>query len=116
MIYDASIESFNALPLAAIVDNTLFCVHGGLSPHLETVEDILQVFILLYWILYYLPPFLQLDRFQEPPTKGLMCDLLWSDPARDRAHDMVEYVENPQRGCSYFYGYDKVYFLKPSSH
>ena len=37
-----------------------------------------------------------------------MCDLLWSDPARDHSHDEVEYVENPQRGCSYFYGYATV--------
>lgn len=39
-VYDAALEAFNALPLAAVVDRTLFCVHGGLSPELETVEDI----------------------------------------------------------------------------
>ncbi|KAG8836075.1 Serine/threonine-protein phosphatase 2B catalytic subunit alpha [Serendipita sp. 399] len=90
-LYQAALESFNCLPLAAVVDNTLFCVHGGLSPHLETIEDIQAI-----------------DRFQEPPTKGLMCDLLWSDPARDHSHDEVDFVENPQRGCSYYYGYKAV--------
>lgn len=91
VLYEAAIESFNSLPLAAVVDNTLFCVHGGLSPHMDSIHDIQM-----------------LDRFQEPPTKGLMCDLLWSDPARDHSHDEVDFVENPQRGCSYFYGYKAV--------
>ncbi|KAG8810420.1 3',5'-cyclic-nucleotide phosphodiesterase (PDEase) (3':5'-CNP) [Serendipita sp. 407] len=90
-LYQAVLDSFNCLPLAAVVDNTLFCVHGGLSPHLETIDDIQAI-----------------DRFQEPPTRGLMCDLLWSDPARDHSHDEVDFVENPQRGCSYYYGYKAV--------
>ncbi|CCA68736.1 related to phosphoprotein phosphatase 3-alpha catalytic chain [Serendipita indica DSM 11827] len=91
MLYEAALESFNALPLAAVVDNTLFCVHGGISPSMETVSDILKI-----------------DRFQEPPTKGLMCDLLWSDPARDHSHDEITFVENSQRGCSFQYGYKAI--------
>ncbi|PVF99858.1 Metallo-dependent phosphatase [Serendipita vermifera] len=90
-LYEAAIESFNCLPLAAVVDNTLFCVHGGLSPSMTTIQDV-QV----------------LDRFQEPPTKGLMCDLLWSDPARDHSHEEIDYVENGQRGCSYYFGYKAI--------
>ena len=42
-LYEAAIESFNSLPLAAVVDNTLFCVHGGLSPHMDTIHDIQMV-------------------------------------------------------------------------
>lgn len=26
---------------------------------------------------------LQINRFREPPTSGLMCDLLWADPLED---------------------------------
>ena len=33
-------EIFDYLPLAAIVDNEMFCVHGGLSPDLTELDEI----------------------------------------------------------------------------
>jgi len=56
-------DLFDFLPLAAIVDNQLFCPHAGLSPDLNTISNIDQ-----------------LSRFEEVPHEGPMCDLLWSDP------------------------------------
>jgi len=46
-----------------VVDNEVFCLHGGLSPSIETFDAIRE-----------------LDRKVEPPHDGPMCDLLWSDP------------------------------------
>ncbi|EJD43417.1 calcineurin catalytic subunit [Auricularia subglabra TFB-10046 SS5] len=87
-IYDACVRSFRALPLAAVVDSKYFCVHGGLSPQLVSPEDILQI-----------------DRFGEPPSDGLMCDLLWSDPhpLYTDGHFNDSFQHNPKRGCSFFY-------------
>ena len=56
-------EIFDYLSLSALVENEVFCVHGGLSPQLETLDQIRT-----------------LDRKQEVPHEGPMCDLLWSDP------------------------------------
>ena len=42
-VYDACIRSFNALPLAALIDKRFFCVHGGISPELETLRDLEKV-------------------------------------------------------------------------
>lgn len=56
-------ESFDALPIAAVVNKSFFCVHGGLSPDIRTIDDIRK-----------------LHRFQEIPRSGALCDLLWSDP------------------------------------
>lgn len=69
---------FDYLPIAAIVNGSIFCVHGGLlnfqinkmkifwkglSPSLETEEDIAEI-----------------DRFQEIPHDGPLTDIMWSDP------------------------------------
>jgi len=57
-------DLFDYLPLTALIEGKIFCLHGGLSPMLETLDSIRQ-----------------LDRIQEVPHEGPMCDLLWSDPA-----------------------------------
>ncbi|KAM3524225.1 hypothetical protein MY4038_007837 [Beauveria bassiana] len=92
-IYDACIKSFCNLPLAATVNKQFLCIHGGLSPELQTLDDLRK-----------------LNRFREPPTQGLMCDLLWADPAEDFGEETsVEFFRhNDVRGCSYFYTYHAV--------
>ncbi|EZG70504.1 serine/threonine-protein phosphatase [Gregarina niphandrodes] len=74
-------EVFDYLALAALVDNKYLCVHGGLSPHISTIDAIRT-----------------LDRHQEVPHEGAMCDLLWSDP---------EEVDNwycSPRGAGFLFG------------
>ncbi|KAH8070432.1 serine threonine-protein phosphatase [Aureococcus anophagefferens] len=56
-------EVFDFLSLSAIVDDSVFCVHGGLSPSINTLDQIRTI-----------------DRKQEVPHDGAMCDLMWSDP------------------------------------
>lgn len=65
-IYELFIECFESMPLAAIVNNDYFCMHGGISPSMNDLEDINKV-----------------NRFIEPPLSGLLCDLLWADPCDD---------------------------------
>ena len=31
-------DVFDYLPLGAIVDDKVFCIHGGLSPHIRTID------------------------------------------------------------------------------
>ena len=56
-------EVLCVLPLCAIVNEKIFCVHGGISPHLKKVNDINKI-----------------NRFIKIPDGGLLCDLMWSDP------------------------------------
>lgn len=49
---------------------------------------------------------IQINRFREPPTQGLMCDILWADPLEDFGSEKVQtdsFVHNHVRGCSYFF-------------
>ena len=56
-------ECFNYLPVAALLDDKILCMHGGLSSELENVDQIRKI-----------------QRPTEIPERGLLCDLLWSDP------------------------------------
>ncbi|EJT99299.1 Metallo-dependent phosphatase [Dacryopinax primogenitus] len=89
-IYEACLQSFCCLPLAAIMNKQFLCIHGGLSPELRTLEDLRNI-----------------DRFREPPTHGLMCDILWSDPLEDFGQEKTtdKFVHNHVRGCSFFFTY-----------
>lgn len=49
-VYNLFVESFEALPIAADVNGDYLCMHGGISPDLQTIEDINKI-----------------DRFIEPP-------------------------------------------------
>ena len=62
-IWNTFMDLFDFLPLCALIENKILCLHGGLSPSIETLEEINQ-----------------LDRKQELPQDGPMSDLLWSDP------------------------------------
>jgi diadenosine tetraphosphatase ApaH/serine/threonine PP2A family protein phosphatase len=63
----------------------VFCVHGGLSPLIETIDKIRL-----------------LDRKQEVPHEGAMCDLLWSDP------DEIDGWGLSPRGAGFLFGQDIV--------
>lgn len=91
-VYNACMDSFCNLPLAAIMNKQFLCIHGGLSPELHTLDDLRAV-----------------NRFREPPTHGLMCDILWADPLEDFGNEKNpsdNFVHNHVRGCSYFFTYN----------
>ena len=76
-------DIFAYLSLSALIDNRILCVHGGLSPTITTVDQIRTI-----------------DRKQEVPHDGAMCDLLWSDP-----EDVTGWGLSP-RGAGYLFGGD----------
>ncbi|KAF9358895.1 3',5'-cyclic-nucleotide phosphodiesterase (PDEase) (3':5'-CNP) [Mortierella sp. AD094] len=89
-VYDACTESFCALPLAAVMNKQFLCIHGGLSPELNTLDDLRRI-----------------NRFREPPTHGIMGDLLWADPLEEFGQEKTNeyFIHNHVRGCSYFFSY-----------
>lgn len=57
-------DVFNCLPAAALVDEKILCMHGGLSPELKDLQQIADIV-----------------RPCDVPEMGLLCDILWSDPS-----------------------------------
>jgi serine/threonine-protein phosphatase 2A catalytic subunit len=82
-VWKSFTDLFDYLPLTALIDNQIFCLHGGLSPSIDTLDNIKA-----------------LDRIQEVPHEGPMCDLLWSDP-----DDRCGWGISP-RGAGYTFGQD----------
>lgn len=74
-------DIFDYLPLVALIDDKILCVHGGLSPSTPNIDDIRS-----------------LERKQEIPNVGAMCDLMWSDP-----DDIEGWVVSP-RGAGFIFG------------
>eukprot|EP00331_Platyophrya_macrostoma_P005737 CAMPEP_0176419710 /NCGR_PEP_ID=MMETSP0127-20121128/8207_1 /TAXON_ID=938130 /ORGANISM="Platyophrya macrostoma, Strain WH" /LENGTH=305 /DNA_ID=CAMNT_0017800235 /DNA_START=135 /DNA_END=1052 /DNA_ORIENTATION=- len=78
-------EVFDFLVLAAVVEDRILCVHGGLSPSINSLDDIRAI-----------------DRKQEVPHDGPMCDLMWSDP------DHIDGWSHSARGAGFLFGGDVV--------
>lgn len=82
-LWKSFIACFDCLPVAAIIDDKIFCCHGGLSPDIRSMQQIRDI-----------------KRPLVVPDEGLVCDLLWSDPD--------EFIHNwginASRGVSYTFG------------
>ena len=78
-------DAFDMLPVAAVIDNKIFSVHGGLAPDAPYIDCISTV-----------------DRQDEIPQEGIICDLLWSDP------DNVKQFRRNPRGAGFMFGKNEV--------
>ena len=92
LVFNKINEVLCVLPLCAIINKKIFCVHGGISPHLKTIDDVRKI-----------------NRFGIIPDKGLLCDLMWADPS----YASPDKWGNNARGISCTYNPDAVImFLK----
>jgi serine/threonine-protein phosphatase PP1 catalytic subunit len=79
-------DVFNCLPAAALIEEKILCMHGGLSPELQSLQQISNI-----------------DRPCDVPDMGLLCDLLWSDP-----DGSISGWGDNDRGVSFVFGADIV--------
>jgi serine/threonine-protein phosphatase PP1 catalytic subunit len=79
-------DCFNCMPVAAVVEDKILCMHGGLSPDLDHLSQILDI-----------------TRPTDVPDEGLLCDLLWADPDQN----VMGWGYNA-RGVSYTFGHDII--------
>ena len=62
-LWKSFVDCFNCMPVAALIEDKILCMHGGLSPELTSVNQINEIV-----------------RPTDIPDTGLLCDLLWADP------------------------------------
>mmetsp|Transcript_20985 Transcript_20985/g.30276 ORF Transcript_20985/g.30276 Transcript_20985/m.30276 type:complete len:301 (+) Transcript_20985:133-1035(+) len=79
-------DAFNCMPIAAVVEDKILCMHGGLSPDLDHLSQIFDI-----------------PRPTDVPDEGLLCDLLWADPDPS----VMGWGYNA-RGVSYTFGHDVI--------
>lgn len=79
-------QVFDCLPLTAIIEEKILCVHAGLSPELQSLEQLRQI-----------------KRPTQIPDTGLLCDLVWADPDPD-----IKGWAESDRGVSFTFGADVV--------
>ena len=80
------IDSFTGLPVAATLNDRIFCVHGGIPKRPCSVKDLLK-----------------LPKKRNPPLHGMISDLLWSDP-----EPRVRLFVPNQRGIGVLFGVEPV--------
>ena len=68
---------FNILPITALIDENILCMHGGLSKDLTNIEQLNKIV-----------------RPTEIPDEGLLCDLVWSDPSDELSENFGENERN----------------------
>lgn len=84
-------DAFSQMPICALIDDRILCMHGGLSPELTTLDQLRNI-----------------PRPANVPESGLLCDLLWSDPSAE-----VRQWGDNDRGVSFTFGPEIVRsFLK----
>ncbi|KAM3140672.1 hypothetical protein pb186bvf_007270 [Paramecium bursaria] len=84
LAWESFTDMFDYLPIACQIDEDLLCVHGGLSPCIESIQEIEHI-----------------NRFQEIPHEGAFTDLMWSDPDNGSGGFVLS-----QRGAGFQFGQD----------
>lgn len=78
---------FDYMPMAAVIDNEVFCTHGGIGPGLETLSQISSI-----------------RRPHRGACNGVACDLMWADPDPST----TTWKKNSARNVSYMFGKNQV--------
>ena len=91
-IFSFFIESFDVMPIAAIINNSILCVHAGIGPNLHSIDDIIEE-------TSDSNPVLDLNNEKQNQYKikrpiddfsnDIIASLMWSDPTEKKQENRV---------------------------
>ncbi|EAY05874.1 Ser/Thr protein phosphatase, putative [Trichomonas vaginalis G3] len=93
-LFDKCNELFKSMPVAALVDNRLLCLHGGICPQLQTIEQIDEF-----------------DRHVEPDYTSLLSNIIWSDPS-----ESIHKWQRSDRRSGYLFGEEQIAKFLADNH
>ncbi len=80
-------DCFNCMPIAAIIEEKIFCCHSGISPDLQSMEQIRRIM-----------------RPTDVPDQGLLCDVLWAQPDKETMGWGENHDEETDEDISFTFG------------
>lgn len=90
-IFETFLSVFDCLPLSAVINDSYFCVHGGIGPTFREIHQLTNV-----------------TRPLDELYGGISVEILWSDPSED-----AEPFKDSERGAGYKFGLEAIHnFLK----
>jgi serine/threonine-protein phosphatase PP1 catalytic subunit len=89
-------DAFNYMPLAALIEDRIFCMHGGIPRTLDHMDQVRSIQRPIAHIA---------DNETGSMTDGIVRDLLWADPEDPMdVKANLGWRKNSTRGISYFFG------------
>ena len=85
-IYEKLLSVFKYLPVLAIINKKILCVHGGLGPHWFSLNQVRKI-----------------KKPIESFEKEILDGIFWSDP-----NDAIDFYAPSSRGTGYFFGKSAV--------
>ena len=104
-VWEECNQSFDRLPLAAVIDHEIFCIHGGFprpvpSHHKTEIQAILAI--------PHLVAIMPAYDHEVEWMKQVATDCIWSDPASEEMESVVDEVsgfgESPRGGGAVCFG------------
>jgi len=102
-VWEACNNAFDRLPLSAVIDHDIFCIHGGIPRPIEDFESEIQAILHVPNIASVMPHYEHEQAWQQQ----VATDCIWSDPAPEYMEprlDACGFGDSPRGGGAVMFG------------
>mmetsp|Transcript_19657 Transcript_19657/g.42679 ORF Transcript_19657/g.42679 Transcript_19657/m.42679 type:complete len:573 (-) Transcript_19657:147-1865(-) len=102
-VWEECNQSFDRLPLAAIIDHEIFCIHGGIPRPTDGAMTEIESILAMPNVVSIMPAY----DHESAWMKQVATDCIWSDPASEEMEshlDQTGFGESPRGGGAVCFG------------